>query len=248
MREDRIHPDEVLFLRLLSSCSHDGLVESGHIYSGNSYKDYIITMTIEHVNCMIKLFIHAGHLDESVAITLRIPCASNIVTWTTMLGVSIKWGKLDLGPRAFDNAANMGVIGQGEKMHAKSERQGLLEKSSVIASTLSDIHAKSTSLGKAHSVVYKLLVSGVIWGIAELELDGRVVKFFKQMKWEARVLNAVSVKFCLKACSNVGDVDKGQEIHIELIEEGFDSGYFVGSALISVYAKCGFNVEAQGVF
>ncbi|MCO5577588.1 hypothetical protein L7F22_031419 [Adiantum nelumboides] len=54
--------------------------------------------------------------------------------------------------------------------------------------------------------------------------------------------------FCLKACSSICDVNKGQEIHMELVEEGFDSGYLVGSALASGYAKCGFIEKAQGVF
>ncbi|MCO5547291.1 hypothetical protein L7F22_000738 [Adiantum nelumboides] len=56
------------------------------------------------------------------------------------------------------------------------------------------------------------------------------------------------VMFCLKACSSVSDDDKGQEIHMELVEEGFDSGYLVGSALASRYAKCDLTVEAHGVF
>ncbi|MCO5566893.1 hypothetical protein L7F22_020576 [Adiantum nelumboides] len=38
--------------------------------------------------------------------------------------------------------------------------------------------------------------------------------------------------------SSVSDVDKGQEIHMELVEEGFDSGYLMGSALASGYG-CG---------
>ncbi|MCO5577235.1 hypothetical protein L7F22_031062 [Adiantum nelumboides] len=188
MREDGIHPDKVLFLRLLSSCSH---------------------------------------LDESI------PCVPDIVTWTTMLGVFKKWGELDLGQRAFDGVANMGVIGQGEEIHAVSERQKLLEKSSVMGSTLIDMHVKFASLAKAHSVVDKLLVWGVICETTELELDRKAINCFKQMKWEAEVSMAVAVMFCLKACNSVSDVDKGQEIHMELIEEGFDSGYLVGSALAS---------------
>ncbi|MCO5571611.1 hypothetical protein L7F22_025357 [Adiantum nelumboides] len=61
-------------------------------------------------------------------------------------------------------------------------------------------------------------------------------------------MGEVAIMFFLKACSSVSDVDKGQEIHMELVEEVFDSGYLVGSALASLYAKCGFIVEAQGVF
>ncbi|MCO5554740.1 hypothetical protein L7F22_008274 [Adiantum nelumboides] len=219
-REDKIHPDKVLFLRLLSSCSHASLVESGYIYFGNSCKDYNITTTIEHVNYMIMLFIHAGQLDESIAITLRIPCVPDIVTWTTMLGVfqsGLSW--------TLDN-----------------------KHSTALRTTLIDTHVKLASLAKAHSVVDKLMVWGVICGTTKLELDRKAIKCFKKMKWEVEVFIAIAVMFCLKACSSVSDVDKGQEIHMELVEEGFDNGYLVGSALASGYAKCVFTVEAHGVF
>ncbi|MCO5580071.1 hypothetical protein L7F22_033937 [Adiantum nelumboides] len=142
------------------------------------------------------------------------------------------------------------------------------------AANVIDRYAKSGCLSKAQEVVDKLPVrSALTWtaligGYAEhscdkeeelklmgsmkdsnvSELDRKAIKCFKQMKWEVEVSIVVAVMFCLKACSSVSDVDKGQEIHVELVEEGFDSGYLVGSALASGYAKCGFIVEAQGIF
>ncbi|MCO5572120.1 hypothetical protein L7F22_025871 [Adiantum nelumboides] len=109
-----------------------------------------------------------------------------------------------------------------------------------------DRYAKSGCLSKAQEVVDKLPVrSALTWtaligGYAEhscdkeelkfmgsmkdnnvFELDRKAIKCFKQMKWEAEVSIAVAVMFCLKHAA---------------------------VALASGYAKCGFTVEAQGVF
>ncbi|MCO5581559.1 hypothetical protein L7F22_035447 [Adiantum nelumboides] len=141
------------------------------------------------------------------------------------------------------------------------------------ATDVIDRYAKSGCLSKAQEVVDKLLVhSALTWtaligGYVEHScdkeelklmgsmkdsnvsgLDRKAITCFKKMKWEAEVSIVVAVMFCLKACSSVSDVDKGQEIHVELVKEGFDSGYLAGSALASGYAKCGVTVEAQGVF
>ncbi|MCO5550964.1 hypothetical protein L7F22_004459 [Adiantum nelumboides] len=107
MREEGIQPDEVLLLRLLSACSHAGLVERGQIYFESAGKEYDMVMTVEHVNCMMDLLSRAGQLDESVAMTQRIPCVPDVVTWTTMLGACRKWGNLELGLQAFEGAANL---------------------------------------------------------------------------------------------------------------------------------------------
>ncbi|MCO5596723.1 hypothetical protein L7F22_050791 [Adiantum nelumboides] len=107
MREKGIQPDEVLLLRLLSACSHAGLVERGQMYFESAGKEYDMVMTVEHVNCMMDLLSRAGQLDESVAMTERIPCVPDVVTWTTMLGACRKWGNLELGLQAFEGAASL---------------------------------------------------------------------------------------------------------------------------------------------
>ncbi|KAH7294096.1 hypothetical protein KP509_28G056200 [Ceratopteris richardii] len=52
----------------------------------------------------------------------------------------------------------------------------------------------------------------------------------------------------LKACSNIGDLMKGYEIHCELTIRGIDKEAAVGSSLVDMYGKCGNLVDAQVIF
>lgn len=51
----------------------------------------------------------------------------------------------------------------------------------------------------------------------------------------------------LKACIKLSDVQKGQEMHIEIIQWGFEQDTAVSSSIIDMYAKCGCLLEASYV-
>ncbi|WP_191113336.1 hypothetical protein, partial [Acinetobacter pittii] len=52
----------------------------------------------------------------------------------------------------------------------------------------------------------------------------------------------------LKACAFLKDLEQGQKIHSQAMENGFEQDSFVGNSLISMYVKCGSIQHAQGVF
>jgi pentatricopeptide repeat protein len=43
-------------------------------------------------------------------------------------------------------------------------------------------------------------------------------------------------------------MEKGMRLHMELIRESFEEDLFVGSSVVSMYAKSGFVIEAQDIF
>eukprot|EP00250_Pteridium_aquilinum_P031438 c43613_g1_i1 orf=3-827(-) len=51
----------------------------------------------------------------------------------------------------------------------------------------------------------------------------------------------------LRACARERDLKKGREVHLEVVEMGFERDLYIGSALIDVYCKCGTLVEAHDV-
>ncbi|KAF9668983.1 hypothetical protein SADUNF_Sadunf14G0060200 [Salix dunnii] len=64
MLVDGIWPDQIVFLEVLSACSHAGLVNEGlHYFS--LMKDYHILPGLEHYTCLIDLLGRAGLLDEA---------------------------------------------------------------------------------------------------------------------------------------------------------------------------------------
>jgi pentatricopeptide repeat protein len=88
----------------------------------------------------------------------------------------------------------------------------------------------------------------LIGGYADHGLAEDALKSLDLMQAENVPLNAVTYVCVLKAISTVRNVGKGQEIHVIIVEEGFDKDLFVGNSLIDMYAKCGSLGEAQEVF
>ncbi|MCO5601798.1 hypothetical protein L7F22_055923 [Adiantum nelumboides] len=150
----------------------------------------------------------------------------------------------------------VGALKRGQVMHAEISKRGLLEKD-VIANAAISMYSKWGRISGKDSTKLRTrdMNSCDVVSPADFQEGGKQC-FWERTEATLRELQEVGqeydsesiVMFCLKACSSVSDVDKGQEIHMELVEEGFDSGYLMGSALASGYAKCGFIVEAQGVF
>ena len=65
------------------------------------------------------------------------------------------------------------------------------------------------------------------------------------------MLNVITTSIKAKNSSSLEakrEVEFGQEIHLEVVQKGFDEDLFIHSALLDMYVKCGFIVEAQNVF
>ena len=59
--------------------------------------------------------------------------------------------------------------------------------------------------------------------------------------------STVTLVNVLKACSALEFLDNGRVIHALVVEEGFEFGTIIGSALTNMYAKCGELTDASCV-
>ena len=66
MKEERIQPDELTFLSILTACSHYGSVKRGQKYFKSMIKDFGFPPTMRHLISMIDLLGRAGQLDEAM--------------------------------------------------------------------------------------------------------------------------------------------------------------------------------------
>jgi pentatricopeptide repeat protein len=60
--------------------------------------------------------------------------------------------------------------------------------------------------------------------------------------------NKVTFISILSACTSQEALDNGKKIHAEVIKAGLESDVRVGTALLSMYARCGSPVDAQAAF
>ncbi|XP_026661830.2 pentatricopeptide repeat-containing protein At5g04780, mitochondrial-like [Phoenix dactylifera] len=85
MLQDKIMPNEITFVGVLSACSHAGLVEEGYKYFRSMQEDHGIVPDIEHYTCMVDLLGRAGLLEKAKDFIHENNISHHTVVWRTLL-------------------------------------------------------------------------------------------------------------------------------------------------------------------
>ncbi|KAM1494549.1 hypothetical protein EV2_029833 [Malus domestica] len=102
-----MYPNEVIFVAILSACSHAGRVEMGYEYFYKMVHDYGIRPSIEHYGCMVDLLGRAGRLEEAEELIMSMPENPNSVIWGALLGACRTHGDLRRGNLAFKHLTEL---------------------------------------------------------------------------------------------------------------------------------------------
>ena len=153
-------------------------------------------------------------------------------------------------------------LSKGSRIHAHILQKGssFLTNNVFIATALVTMYAKCGELLKARdlfdehlSTFTRDLVSwtSLISGYSQHGFSEDALKCFDRMRNEGLHPDAFTFSCVLKVCGSIGASHKGKEIHVEIVNE--ESNLFLqdpilGSALVDMYAKCGYLTSAQRVF
>lgn len=85
MCAEKVEPNSVTFIGVLSACDHAGLVEEGlHLYNAMC-RLYHIKPRIEHCGCIIDMLARAGRLEEAHKFVKSMPIELNAVVWRMLV-------------------------------------------------------------------------------------------------------------------------------------------------------------------
>lgn len=79
-----LKPDEVVFLALLTACTHAGQVNLGLNFFDSMRLDYSIEPTIKHYALIVDLLGRAARLGEAMNLIQRMPITPDFVIWGTL--------------------------------------------------------------------------------------------------------------------------------------------------------------------
>lgn len=85
MLEDKIVPNGISFVHVLSACAHAGLVEKGHAYFKSMQEEYGIAPSPEHFACMVDLLGRAGLLTKAVDFINEKNISNHPLVWKALL-------------------------------------------------------------------------------------------------------------------------------------------------------------------
>ena len=227
MTLEGIAPNSITFLCGLKSCSIIGDIGSGHIIHANIEKTGLVPGMNKdsYGNGMQRHHIICANAERK--------CLFDI-------------DQSSLGNNGLKVAKN--------QPSRRNGRKGLTldNMDQALGNSLVDMYAKCGSLVKAHEVHDELCVRDVVsWnalisGYAEHGRSHEAMNCFEQMQNEGFSPDASTFICILKACSNVGSIRIGEQIHNQIVIKGLlEKDVVLSTALIDMYAKCDVLRKAQ---
>ncbi|XP_038885014.1 pentatricopeptide repeat-containing protein At1g34160 isoform X2 [Benincasa hispida] len=125
----------------------------------------------------------------------------------------------------------------------------------LLQTTLLDAYAKVGDLDLAQKLFDEMPQpdiaswNALIAGFAQGSRPGDAIMLFKRMKENGNLRpNEVTVQGALLACSQLGALKEGENVHKYIVEEKLDMNVQVCNVVIDMYAKCGSVDKAYWVF
>jgi len=94
-----LHPDGLIFLCLLSACSHAGMVSEGSDLF-NKMEEHGVERTHEHYACMIDLYSRAGLIDKAIGFIKTMPVNAGKDAYGALLGACRIHGNIEVAEAA----------------------------------------------------------------------------------------------------------------------------------------------------
>lgn len=102
MKKNKVKPDGITFLAILSSCRHAGTVKQGKSFF-KSMAEYGVKADLDHYSCIVDLFGRAGLVEEARDLISKMPISPNAITWGSLLSWCRLHGNVWIGIEAAEN-------------------------------------------------------------------------------------------------------------------------------------------------
>ncbi|KAK9279579.1 hypothetical protein L1049_013258 [Liquidambar formosana] len=181
--------------------------------------------------CIASFAIDKG--KEVHGLAIKTGFLGDIFVLNTLMDLYFKCGDLNYGCKVF------------EKMPARN----VVSWTTVITGLVA-----CGEINAARAVFEQMPIRNIVsWtaminGYARNQQPQEAFELFQKMRLENVRPNEFTLVSLIKACTELGSLKLGSWIHDFALENGFEVGVFLGTALIDMYSKCGSLEDARRVF
>ncbi|KAL6181613.1 hypothetical protein ACLB2K_048264 [Fragaria x ananassa] len=119
MRAEKVEPNSVTFIGVLSACDHAGLVDEGLNLYDDMCRLYHIKPRIEHCGCIIDMLARAGRLEEAHKFVKSMPIELNAVVYRMLVNACRVHGDFGRGLCLVSRFADLNTL-HGAEDHVAS--------------------------------------------------------------------------------------------------------------------------------
>lgn len=262
--------DRKTYAHLLHRCAYMNAIREGtgvhaHITKMGFQTDRFLA------NSLITMYVKCGNLMDARLVFDKMPKRDR-VSWSAIISGHAENGFADealalfyrmriagMKPNHFtfvsvlQACALLGALNLGRQVHAWAVKK-LLAGNVYLGGALLHVYANCGNIEDARQVFDKMFERNVIsWtamiaGYAGQGCAMESLDLFNQMRLVGVKPNYFTFPSVLRACTCLGGIKQGEEVHAFVIKIGVESDAFVGSALVDMYVKCGSLADAHRVF
>ncbi|KAH7572164.1 hypothetical protein JRO89_XS04G0213800 [Xanthoceras sorbifolium] len=210
--------------------------------------------------CLLDMYSKCGLVDNAIKVFGRMK-DPNIVAWSVMINCLDKLGKSEAAAEKFclmrhkdlkpnqhtfasivAAATTLGNRLYCEGIHSCIVKHGF-ESDNFICNALVTMYMKISSVHNGwwvfKAMSFRNLASwnALLSGIPNSETCDQVPKIFSQMLVEGFKPDIYTFISILRSCSSFLNIVFGRQVHVHVVKNGLEDNNFVGTALISMYAK-----------
>lgn len=262
--------NEFVLTSVLSALTVPELVVSGRQVHCLSVKNGLLCI-VSVGNAVVTMYAKCGTLEDALR-TFELLSDKNAITWSAMItgfsqsGDSEKALKLfskmhfsRMAPSEYTLVAvlnacsDLGAAGQGKQVHSYLVKLGF-ESQIYIMTALVDMYAKSSCILDARRGFDYLrapdivLWTSMIGGYVQNGENEVALSLYCKMQAEGILPNELTMTSVIKACSSLAALEQGKQVHARIIKYGLSLEVPVGSALTTMYAKCGCLDDGDLIF
>lgn len=269
MQREGFKPNKNTFLSIISAIGSPTVLEFGEQIHRTIIKaGFEADVTVG--TALINMYCKCGSLEPARKIfnEMREP---NVVSWTAMISGYAHQGhskeafslfkklvQSGIQPNKISFASILGActnfndLEQGQQLHTYIKRAGL-EQEQLVGNALISMYARCGSLSNAREVFDNLRSpnriswNAMIAGYGEGHMD-EAFRLFKRMQQKKIQPDRFTYASLLSIVAGGADLERGKELHSQIVRTGWQSDVTVATALISMYTKCGSLEEASKVF
>ncbi|KAK3229806.1 hypothetical protein Dsin_001687 [Dipteronia sinensis] len=159
------------------------------------------------------------------------------VSWTSMISGYVQAGLPEAALEVFEKMKKLGQIPDQVAFVT-------VINACVHLGRLDDACELFSQMQNPNVVAWNVMISGH----AKRGYEAEALKFFERMRKAGVKSSRSTLGSVLSAISCLAAIDFGLMVHAEAIKQGLNSNIYVGSSLISMYAKCKKMESAKKVF